>query len=282
MSSSPKSVLGRGLDALISTPGPEGRRVTEVDIHRLKPNPRQPRERFSEPALAELADSIKTNGVLQPILVRPANGHYEIIAGERRWRAAQKAGLHHVPVIVRDVADSQLLELALVENLQREDLNPVEEARAYRALIEEVGLTQEAVAGRVGKERATVANSLRLLHLPSIALKALEAGQITPGHAKAILALRKREEQDGLLKAILAKGLSVREAERYKPARPRTPAGAADADTEAAARSMASKLGLPVSISRRGRGGAVTVRFKNEEQLNHLFELVQSIGGRSK
>ncbi len=282
MSSSPKSVLGRGLDALISTPGPEGRRVVEIDIHRLKPNPRQPRERFAEPALAELADSIKANGVLQPILVRPSNGRYEIIAGERRWRAAQKAGLHNVPVIVREVPDSQLLELALVENLQREDLNPVEEAKAYKALIEGVGLTQDEVSKRVGKERATVANSLRLLHLPSIVLKALESSQITAGHAKAILALHKREEQDELFKAILSKGLSVREAERYKPARPRRAPRGPDADTEAAEKAMASKIGLPVSIIRRGRGGSVAIKFKNEEQLNHLFELVQSIGGRSR
>ncbi len=282
MSSSSKNVLGRGLDALISTPGPEGRRVVETDIHRLRPNPRQPRERFAEAALADLADSIKANGVLQPILVRPSNGHYEIIAGERRWRAAQKAGLHSVPVIVREVPDSQLLELALVENLQRENLNPVEEAKAYKALIDDVGLTQEEVSKRVGKERATVANSLRLLHLPSVALKALESGQITPGHAKAILALRKREEQDDLLKAVLSKGLSVREAEHYKPSKPRRAPRDADADTEAAARTMASKVGLPVSITRRGRGGSVTIRFKSEDQLNHLFELVESIGGRSR
>ncbi len=281
MSNSPKNVLGRGLEALISNPGPEGRRVLEADIHRLKPNPRQPRERFSEAALAELADSIAANGVLQPILVRPANGHYEIIAGERRWRAAQKAGLHHVPVIVRDVADSQLLELALVENLQREDLNPVEGARAYKELIEEVGLTQEEVARRVGKERATVANSLRLLHLPLLALKALEAGQITVGHAKALLALRKREEQEGLLKAILSRGLSVREAERWRT-RPRCPVRRLDADTEAAARLLASKFGLPVAIARRGRGGTVSIRFKNEEELQHLFDLVQSTGGRTR
>lgn len=282
MSSNTKSVLGRGLDALISTPGPEGRRVVEVDIHRLRPNSRQPRERFAEPALAELADSIKANGVLQPILVRPSNGHYEIIAGERRWRAAQKAGLHNVPVIVREVPDSQLLELALVENLQRENLNPIEEARAYKALIESVGLTQEEVSRRVGKERATVANSLRLLNLQSLALKALESGQITSGHAKAILALRKREEQDELLKAVLSKGLSVREAERYRPPKPRRTPHASDADTEAAARAMASKIGLPVSIVRRGRGGSVAIKFKSEEQLNHLFELVESIGGRSR
>ncbi len=283
--SNAKNALGRGLDALIAPSGPEGRRVLEVDLHRLKRNPRQPRERFAEEALAELAGSIKANGVLQPILVRPADGGYEIIAGERRWRAAQKAGFHQVPVIVREVADSQLLELALVENLQRENLNPVEEARAYQTLVEDLGMTQEEVARRVGKERATVANMLRLLHLPVLALKALEAGQISVGHAKALLSHRRREEQEALLKAILSRGLSVREAERYAPAPgPKSKAvpRRADADTEAAAKVMAAKIGLPVTIVRKGRGGAVTVRFKNEEELQHLYEVVQSIGGRGR
>ena len=199
----PKNALGRGLEALMSAPGPEPRRVLEVEIHRLHPNPRQPRGRFDEATLGDLTRSIEVSGVLQPILVRPADGGYEIVAGERRWRAAQKAGLHKVPVLVREVADVQMLELALVENLQRENLNPVDEARAYGVLVEDLGLSQDEVARRVGKERATVANMLRLLNLPAPSLRALETGKITVGHAKAILSHRKREEQDHLLDAIL-------------------------------------------------------------------------------
>lgn len=280
--SNPKKVLGRGLDALITAPSSEGRRVLELEIHRLRPNPAQPRERFEDEALEELSASIKANGILQPILVRPVDGHYEIIAGERRWRAAQRAGLHQVPAIVREVADEKLLELALVENLQREDLNPVEEARAYHTLVEDLGFTQEEVARRVGKERATVANMLRLLNLPALALKALEAGQITVGHAKAVLARKGREEQEALLSQILARALSVREAERWAPRGPGAKKAAGDPETAAAEKAMAARLGLPVALVRRGRGGTVTIRFKDEGELNHLYELIQSIGGRTR
>jgi ParB family chromosome partitioning protein len=269
-----KNVLGRGLDALLTTTGPEPRRVLEVEIHRLHPNPKQPRARFDAEALEDLARSIQANGVLQPILVRPSDGEYEIIAGERRWRAAQKAGLHRVPVLVKEVPDIQLLELALVENIQREDLNPVEEARAYQVLLEDLGLTQEEVARRVGKERSTVANTLRLLHLPEMALAALEASQITVGHAKAILARRRREEQDALLQAILKRGLSVREAERFREKVPVAPKAAKknDPNTAAAERSLSQLLGMPVEIRRRGGAGELVVKFRNEQELHHLFE----------
>jgi ParB family chromosome partitioning protein len=274
---SAKTVLGRGLDALLTAPGPEPRRILEVEVHRLKPNPRQPRGRFEEPALDDLAQSIQANGVLQPILVRPADGGYEIIAGERRWRAAQRAGLHKVPVIVREVPEGQLLELALVENLQREDLNPVEEARAYQVLTEDLGLTQEQVASRVGKERSTVANTLRMLALPPLALKALEAGQISAGHAKAILSRRKGEEQEALLAAILKRGLSVREAEAFRM--PRSKAASAkksDPDTAAAQKSLSQLLGLAVEIRRRGKGGEVAIRFSSEQELHRLYEWLHS------
>jgi len=278
-----KNALGRGLDALLSAPGPEPRRVLEVEVHRIQPNPRQPRARFDEESLTDLAQSIRSNGILQPILVRPNDGKYEIIAGERRWRAAQKAGLQRVPVLIREAADAQVLELALVENIQREDLNPVDEARAYQMLVEDLDLSQEEVARRVGKERATVANTLRLLHLPQLALKALEAGQITTGHAKAILSHKKREDQEDLLDAILKRGLSVREAEAY---RRRGGARAlnrrhTDPDTMAAAEQVSRELGLPVEIRRRGRGGEMAVRFRNEEELQRLFERLLGEGGRA-
>lgn len=277
-----KNVLGRGLDALLKTPGPEPRRVLEVEIHRLHPNPRQPRAHFEPGALEDLARSIEVNGVLQPILVRPSDGEYEIIAGERRWRAAQKAGLHRVPVLVKEVSDDQLLELALVENLQREDLNPVEEARAYQVLVEDLGLKQEEVARRVGKERSTVANTLRLLNLPDLALKALEAGQISPGHAKAILSRRKGEEQDALLHAILKRGLSVRESESFSMPRTRKADRKPDPDTAAAARTLSQLMGLPVEIRRKGAGGELAVRFKNEQELQRLFDWLHSDHRRTR
>lgn len=279
-----KNALGRGLDALLSAPGPGAKHVLEVEVHRLHPNPKQPRVRFDTGALEDLARSIAANGVLQPILVRPSDGKYEIIAGERRWRAAQKAGLQRVPVLVREVADAQMLELALVENLQREDLNPVEEARAYQVLVEDLSLSQEEVARRVGKERATVANTLRLLHLPQFALNALEAGQITTGHAKAILSLKRREDQEDLLASILKRGLSVREAEAYHrkvEARPRRKRSL-DADTSSAAEKLSMELGMAVEIRRRGRGGELAVRFKDEQELQSLFEWMLERHGRSR
>lgn len=279
-----KNALGRGLDALLNAPGSEPRRVLEVEVHRLQPNPSQPRARFETEALEDLARSIRANGVLQPILVRPSNGKYEIIAGERRWRAAQRAGLQRVPVIVRETADAQMLELALVENLQREDLNPVEEARAYQVLVEDLDLSQEEVARKVGKERATVANTLRLLHLPKMALDALEAGQITTGHAKAILSQKRREEQEALLEEILKRGLSVREAEAFHRRVQAKARGkrVMDPDTAAAAQSLSMELGMPVEIRRRGRGGEVSVRFRDEQELHRLFEWLQGQRGKSR
>jgi ParB family transcriptional regulator, chromosome partitioning protein len=270
---SPKR-LGRGLDALLGGPAPESRRVLEMDIHRIHPNPSQPRKAFREGGLSELADSIRANGILQPILVRHVDGGYEIIAGERRWRAAQAAGLHQVPILVKDVEEEKRLELALVENLQREDLNPVEEARAYRLLIDELGYTQETVAEKVGKDRATVANMLRLLKLPDSGLKALEEGMITIGHAKAILARRKQDDQQALLEQIVAKGLSVREAEkRSKAAAPRNPMRE-DPDTKAASRKLSGRIGLPVAIQRRGKGGRVVIAFQNEDELQRLYDVI--------
>jgi ParB family transcriptional regulator, chromosome partitioning protein len=269
----PKNVLGRGLDSLLGGGGPEAKRVLEVEVHRLRPNPSQPRKVFAEEALDDLTRSIAERGVLQPILVRTADEGFEIVAGERRWRASQRAGLQKVPVLVHEVSDTQMLEVALVENLQREDLNPVEEARAYRVLVEDLDLTQEEVAKRVGKERATVANALRLLHLQPPALQALEEGLITPGHAKAILSHKKKEEQAGLLNAIVARGLSVREAERYRPASRPVPAPPkADADTQAASETMARTLGLKVEIRRKGKGGEVLIRFRSEEDLHRIYE----------
>ncbi len=206
------SGLGRGLDALI--PRAQTVSAQKVAILEIKPNAKQPRRNFDEAALNELAASIREKGLLQPILVRPLKKGYEIVAGERRWRAAQLAGLTEVPVVVRDLSDQESLELAIIENLQREDLGPLEEARAFQQLID-FGLTQDEAAKTVGKGRTTVTNALRLLTLSDSGLRALESGSITAGHARAILAMPK-DAQDWALEQIVSKDLSVRQAEQLR------------------------------------------------------------------
>lgn len=206
------SGLGRGLDALI--PRAQTTSTQKIQISQIKPNAKQPRRHFDEVALAELADSIREKGLLQPILVRPVKSGYEIVAGERRWRAAQLAGLTEIPVVLRELSDREALELAIIENLQREDLGPLEEARAFQQLLD-FGLTQDEAAQTVGKGRTTVTNALRLLTLPKNAMQALEEGSITAGHARAILAMPKGV-QDWALEQIVTKNLSVRQAEQLK------------------------------------------------------------------
>jgi ParB family transcriptional regulator, chromosome partitioning protein len=206
------SGLGRGLDALI--PRAQTTPTQKLLLSQIKPNPKQPRRHFDEAALDELANSIKDKGLLQPILVRPVKNGYEIVAGERRWRAAQRAGLNEVPVVLRELSDREALELAIIENLQREDLGPLEEARAFKQLLD-YGMTQDEAAQSVGKGRTTVTNALRLLTLPKNAMEALESGSITAGHARAILAMPE-EAQDWALEQILTNHLSVRQAEQLK------------------------------------------------------------------
>jgi ParB family chromosome partitioning protein len=232
--------------------------------------------------LAELAASIQESGIVQPILVRRRGERYQIIAGERRLRAAVLAGLATVPVTVRDVADEQLLELALVENIQREELNPVEEAQAFHRLQEEFRLTQEDIARRVGRDRTTVANTLRLLRLPRELREMVGAGRLDAGHARALLALDRTEDQVALGRETSRKGLSVREVER-RVALLRAPRGGRsgprkDANTRAAEERLRSALGARVEIARRGRGGQIRVLFAGEAELNRLFELLVRSG----
>ncbi|AEB12967.1 ParB/RepB/Spo0J family partition protein [Marinithermus hydrothermalis] len=263
------SGLGRGLEALLPKV-PTG--LTRVPLALIRPNPHQPRKAFDPAALEELAASIREKGLLQPLLVRPRGEGYELVAGERRFRAAQAAGLREVPVIVRDLDDREALELALVENLQREDLNPVEEARGYQRLLE-MGLTQEEIAKAVGKARSTIANALRLLQLPREALEALETGRITAGHARALLMLPEDQRLWGL-REILSRGLSVREAERLKdrlkalqaPSRERT------AYPELA-QALSRRLGIKVRLTgeRRGR---LELYYHSEEELQALLDLL--------
>jgi ParB family chromosome partitioning protein len=293
--------LGRGLDALLGD-APKARRVESEDagkaegaarpkstlpIEFLKPNPNQPRRDFDEAAIMELVLSIKSKGLLQPIIVRPAGPNsYEIVAGERRWRAAQKAKLHDVPVIIRELTDEETAEIALIENVQRVDLNPVEEARAYQRLADVHKRTQEDIGRAVGKSRSHVANTLRLLSLPEAALAALARGEITAGHARAILSA---PEPEKLLKAVLANGLSVRDTEKLaetarnekagvKPAGGKTVSEAKqaspakkDADTRALEADLAAALGLEVVIEHRPAGsGMIAVRYLTLDQLDDV------------
>ena len=271
--------LGRGLSALLGeTEAPAGGGgAREVPIELIRPNPDQPRSHFAEAELEELAASIRNKGLLQPILVRPspgAPGEYQIVAGERRWRAAQRAGLQSAPVLVRELSDLETLEAALIENLQRADLNPLEEAAAYETLMTTGGLTQEQVAEAVGKSRSHVANTLRLLQLPKAVQAMVRGGRLSAGHARAALAA---SDPDALAARILAEGLNVREAEalarRSADAGPRPaprPARGKSADTLALERDLSERLGLDVQITDKDGKGEVRVRYDSLEQLDDL------------
>jgi ParB family chromosome partitioning protein len=280
-----RSRLGRGLAALIGDVGDESGALErarggarKVPIEFIRANPKNPRRQFAEEELGELTASVKEKGVLQPILVRGVpgkTGHYEIVAGERRWRAAQKAGLREVPVLQLEIDDREALEIAIVENVQRADLNALEEAAGYESLIENFNYTQNDLARVVGKSRSHVANTLRLQKLPSNVKKYLQEGKLTAGHARALLA---HEDPEGLAKLIVEEGLNVREAEaraqerpvaRGKGGRPRTKAQKS-ADIRALEKRLSDATGLSVEINQRGQGGEVRVRYKTLEQFEAL------------
>lgn len=278
-----RPALGKGLSALIPDV-PESRPSTsEVDIDRLVPNAFQPRAQFDDVRLEELATSIRSNGVIQPIVVRRAGDRFHIIAGERRWRAAQKAGLQRVPVVVRDVAPGQersLLEMALIENIQREDLNPIDEAHGYRRLVDEFNLTQDAIAAAVGKDRATVANFLRLLKLPSEIQSDVASGGLSMGHARALLALPAESEQLKLSREVMSRKLSVRETESLVRKATESGAHAAesaakpapDVHTRAAEERLKLHLGTRVRIVRQGTRGRIEIDFTSENELIRIFD----------
>ena len=299
-----RPALGKGLSALIpDVPEPPRQGAIEVDIDVLTPNDQQPRLMLNDARLGELAASIRANGIIQPILVRRMGSAYRIIAGERRWRAAQRAGLLKVPVVIRDVpegSERQLLELALVENLQREDLNPVDEALAYQRLADDFGLTQEQIAAAVGKDRSSVANYLRLLRLPEEVRGDLASGALSMGHARALLALPDAPSQRQAARDVISKSLSVRDTEALvkkltappRPARPEQGRPPADVHTRAAEDRMRFALGTKVRIVRRDgprmrtvepalagrvaerpdRGGTIEIDFCSESELNRLYE----------
>ena len=279
-----RKALGRGLSALIPEPEPAAAASSglELAVSLLEPNPFQPRDAIDPARLLELTASVRENGIVQPILVRRRGDRYQIIAGERRWRAAQAAGLATVPVSLRDVPDSQLLELALVENVQRQELTPLEEAQAFQRLQDEFRLTQEEIARRVGRERSTIANTLRLLRLPHELRQLVAQGRLDAGHARALLALERAEEQLALGREAARKGLSVREVERRVAllrAPRKAPAGPRkDANTRAAEERLRAALGSRVTISRRGRKGEIRVAFTTEAELNRLYELLVRAG----
>jgi len=285
----PASGLGRGLQALLGEavhplasgePGERPAGVREVEVARIRPNPNQPRIRFDEESIDELADSIAQRGLLQPILVRADGDGFEIVAGERRWRAAQRARLHTIPVLVREIDDSTAAEIALIENVQREDLNAIEEAEGYRQLIERHGHTQDEVARLIHKSRSHVANLLRLLDLPDFVKQSLLRGDISMGHARAVATA---PEPAALVKEIIAKGLSVRQAEdrarQVKPGAGRDIARAsarnaksADADLAALERQLSDLIGLKVRVAHDGAKGTVTLHYRSLDQLDMICQ----------
>jgi ParB family transcriptional regulator, chromosome partitioning protein len=272
--------LGRGLAALIGDTGDEGpalaraRGQKKIPIEFLRPNPRNPRKSFEEADLEDLTQSIREKGIIQPILARTIPGvadAYEIIAGERRWRAAQRAGLHEVPILAVEADDKQALELAIIENVQRTDLNPLEEALGYERLESEFGYTQSDLAKVIGKSRSHVANTLRLLKLPEKTKKLLQQGQLSAGHARALLTMA---EADSIADKIVAQGLSVRDVEKLSQNAAdrgkRTIVDDKDADTRALEKTLSDALGLLVSIAHRGDSGEIRIRYKSLEQLDAL------------
>ena len=284
-----RPALGKGLSALIPDV-PEvrtGAAPTEVDVDQISPNEHQPRHRFEDARLDELAQSIKANGVIQPIVVRKVDGGYRIIAGERRWRAAQRAGLTRVPVVIKEVAagsDAQLLEMALIENIQREDLNPIDQAAAYERLSTDFQMTQEEIAAAVGKDRSSVANHMRLLKLPEEVRAEVSTGRLSMGHARALIGVTNEASQRHIAREVITRNLSVRETEAMvkragadgPSAGKSVAAPVTDVHTRAAEDKLKMTLGTRVRINRKGKGGRIEIDFGSEDELQRLYEHLTS------
>lgn len=277
-----RKALGRGLSALLSDTLAQGDELLDIDIDLIDPNPDQPRSRFDETRLEELAQSIRTNGLVQPILLRRIQGaRYQIVAGERRWRAAQRAGLHKVSAIIREIPDARLLELALIENIQRQELNPIEEALAFQKLIRDLGLTQDEVAKRVGKDRSSVANYLRLLKLPARIQRMIEDGSISMGHARALLAIDSEDLQLKLANEIVEGKLSVRDIEhRVKKLaeepkiRESSTAVENDANIRAAELKLKRHFGTQVKIHLGQSKGKIEIDFSSMSELDRIYSII--------
>jgi ParB family chromosome partitioning protein len=271
-----RPALGRGLSALIPETPAVPDRSLDVDIDLLRPNKFQPRVNVEDANIEELARSIRSHGVIQPIVVRKVDGGYEIVAGERRWRASQRAGLLKVPIVVRDIPDDRLLASALIENIQREDLNPIEEAVAYRRLSDEFQLTQEQIADAVGKDRSSIANTVRLLKLPPEVRENVASGSLSMGHARALLALADEQTQLQVARDVVAKQLSVRETEALvkKTSEPQAERAepVKDVHTRAAEAKLRFAMGTRVRIVRKRTGGRIEIDFGSEDELQRLYE----------
>ena len=282
--------LGRGLNALLGDPDlqPQGEGSVSLPISQVEPGLNQPRKRFEPEALADLADSIRIHGIIQPLTVRRlASGYYQIIAGERRWRAAKEAGLTEVPAIIIEADDRKVMELGLIENLQREDLNPAEEARGYQSLMEDYGLTQEQVAQRMGKSRPAVANTLRLLALPEDLMQLVEEGQLSAGHARAILGAPNAELQRQAAKKVIEEQLSVRQTEalvkalqREKREKSKPQGGDLSLYLGELEKTLSGQLGRKVKISHKGKKGRIELEYYDTQDLEDLLTLLQHLPGR--
>lgn len=279
--------LGRGLSALLgedsgTSPAPATEPAGEFDIDLIDPNPDQPRTRFTDKALDELAQSISANGIVQPIVVRRIGDRFQIVAGERRWRAAQRAGLRRIPAVAKEVSDDKLLELALIENIQRQELNPIEEAKAYRKLIDSIGLTQDQVSERVGKERSLIATSLRLLKLPEDIQVLIEERKLSAGHGRALLMAEDIAVQRRIARDIIDHGLSVREAEksvkkagkRLQPADNKKVTASKDPNVKTAEQKLMRRFGTNVKIVEHGKGGKIEVEFYSLDDLDRIFQMM--------
>ncbi|MCK5913162.1 MAG: ParB/RepB/Spo0J family partition protein [Desulfuromusa sp.] len=279
-----RPALGKGIGALLSSAAQEGgKKYFSCPIEELKPHSRQPRKTFDDTKMAELVASIVEKGVIQPLVVRRQDDYYQIIAGERRWRAAQKAGLSRVPVVIQDVSEDWALEIALIENIQREDLNPLEEAEAYRYLMSSFDLLQEEVAKRVGKDRSTVANALRLLRLPEKVKNDLIANRLSMGHARALLALDQDEDIIEASEEIIRKKLSVRETEKLvKKIKAVSGVRAIKANVEKAIdpnllaleNTLQEQFGTQVKLLAKGQGGRIEISYHSEDELNRILKLL--------
>lgn len=274
-----RKALGRGLSALFpeAAVSEDDRGFFYCPIASISPNPLQTRADFNESELTELANSIREKGIIQPILVSQTKEGFQLIAGERRWRAAQKAGLEKIPAWIRDVSPAEALELALIENIQRQDLNPIEEASAYQELIQRLRLTQEDISKRVGKNRSTVANFLRLLKLPRMIQQDLIDGRLTTGHARVLVSLESPTAQEDMRELIIKKSLSVRQTEALvkrfaAPRKPRGPKESLDTYLESLAKDLQSSLGTKVAIRRKGGKGKIIIEFYSDEELDRLVD----------
>ena len=277
-----RPALGKGIGALLNTAAQEGgKKYFQCPIEELRPHSNQPRKTFNDEKLTELAASVKEKGIIQPLVVRRVADYFQIIAGERRWRAAQKAGLDKVPVVIQDVSEDWALEMALIENVQREDLNPLEEAEAYQYLINTFDLSQEEVAKRVGKERPTVANALRLLKLPVNIRSDLNEGRLSMGHARALLALVNEEDMAEAAQQVISKKLSVRDTEslvkkikRFGVTAPKTVKCEIDPNLETLSTAITQRLGAKTRVLPKGQGGKIEVGYQNLDDLDRLLELL--------